>query len=329
MLLGQQGVEVMTDDLHNIELVARRLLSGKVVPVLGAGANLGYRPPDAGYQPGVYLPSGSELAEMLAKYVNYPEADVLDLARVSQYVAARLGEGPLYEKLHNVFDADFPPTLLHRFLARLARHTRKAVARGTEAAGECLLLVTTNYDDALERAFRAEGEPYDLITYINDVEESRGRFRHIPHDGESSVIWKPNEYADLPLDRWTIIAKIHGAVSRHADGPDSFVITEDDYVEYLTHADIEGLFPATLAQKIKESHFLFLGYSLRDWNFRVMLYRLWRKQKFKKFKSWAIEANPDPVDVATWDERGVDILHVRVENFVAALEQRLPPPEAA
>jgi hypothetical protein len=307
----------MTDDLANVyELVAERLLSGKVIPVLGAGANLGDRPSDVGYQRGRYLPSGRELAEKLAGLVHYPMAEVLDLARVSQYVAVRLGESSLKDELHDVFDADYPPTLLHYFLARLARHTRQAAA-----ARECMLIVTTNYDDALERAFRDEGEPYDLVTYINDVEVDRGFFRHIPFDGEPSVIRKPNEYADLPLGRRTVIAKIHGAVDR-LTGADSFVITEDDYVDYITRADIAHLFPITLAEKIKKSHFLFLGYSLRDWNFRVMLYRL--RSEGTRRTSWAIEANPNPVDSATWDVRRVEILPVRVESFVAAMEQRFP-----
>lgn len=315
----------MTGDIGGMhetyELVAKRLLSGKVVPVLGAGANLGDRPQGVEFElGGRYLPNGRELAQVLARSANYPKTDVLDLARVSQYVAAMLGEDELYEELHQIFDADYPPTSLHYFLARLARHTREA------KAGECMLLVTTNYDDALERAFQDEGEPYDLVTYINDIEEYRGHFRHVPFDGEPSVILKPNEYTGLPLDRRTVIAKIHGAVDR-LNRKDSFVITEDDYVDYITHADIERLFPVTLAEKIKRSHFLFLGYSLRDWNVRVMLYRL--RRKGTKRKSWAIEADPDPVDLVTWDERGVDILPVRVENFVAAIEQRLSPPEVA
>ncbi len=310
----------MADELGNAyELGAERLLSGKVVPVLGAGANLCDRPPDVRFQPGRYLPSGRELAEELARFGHYPKADVLDLARVSQYVVAQLDEPSLCEKLHDVFDAASPPPRLHHFLARLARHIREAGAR------ECMLLMPTNYDDVLEQAFRAEREPYDLVTYINNVEEDReedrGLFRHIPFDGEPSVIRKPNEYTDLPLDRRTVIAKIHGAVDRLSRA-DSFVITEDDYVDYITRANIANLFPVSLAEKIKRSHFLFLGYSLRDWNFRVMLYRLWRGRA--KRKSWAIEADPDPVDRVTWDERGVDILPVRVESFVAAVEQRLP-----
>jgi hypothetical protein len=312
----------MADDLGDMyEMVAKRLLSGKVVPVLGAGANLGDRPPGVSFEPGGrYLPNGRELAEVLARSANYPNADIFDLARVSQYVAAMLGEDELYEELHKIFNADYPPTSLHRFLARLARHTREASTNG------CMLLVTTNYDDALERAFQDEGEPYDLVTYINDVEKDRGYFRHTPFRGEPVVIRIPNEYTGLPLDQRTIIAKIHGAVDRVNRG-DSFVITEDHYVDYITRADIERLFPVTLADKIKRSHFLFLGYSLRDWNVRVMLYRL--RRKGTRRKSWAIEADPDPVDRVTWDERGVDILHDRVEDFVAAIEQRLPPPEAA
>jgi len=105
---------------------------------------------------------------------------------------------------------------------------------------------------------------------------------------------------------------------------DSFVITEDHYIDYITRADVAGLFPVTLAAKLRTSHFLFLGYSLRDWNVRAMLYRLWGEQEGKNFKSWAIQDKPDPIDHAAWDERGVDILPVRVEDFVAAIEQRLP-----
>lgn len=108
---------------------------------------------------------------------------------------------------------------------------------------------------------------------------------------------------------------------------DSFVITEDHYVDCIAHADIDRLFPVMLAQKIRRSHFLFLGYSLRDWNVRVMLYRLRREGTW--CQSRAIEAEPAPVDLVAWDERGVNILHVRAEHFLAAIQQRLFPLEAA
>ena len=303
---------------HTYDLIVRRLLRGKVVPVLGAGVNLCERPPHLSWERGRYLPSGQELADELARYVGQMRIDGYDLARVSQYVAALEGEGSLYDELHHVFDADYPPTLFHRFLARLSRRTREA-----EEVRECMLIVTTNYDDSLERAFADEGEPYDLVTYIAEGRD-RGLFRHIPAEGEPTVIRVPNEYARLRLDQRAVIAKIHGAVDR-IHGADSFVITEDHYIDYITRADIADLFPVTLTAKLRTSHLLFLGYSLRDWNLRVMLYRLWGEQEGRNFKSWAVQADPDRIDSAAWDKRGVDILPIRVENFVAAVEKRLPP----
>jgi hypothetical protein len=296
-------------------LIARRLGRGKVVPVLGAGVNLCNRPPEAAWQHGQYLPSGPELALELAKYIRFPVSEGCDLARVSQYVAALEGEGSLYEELHNVFDADYPPTLLHRFLGRLARLIR------TQGARECMLVVTTNYDDALERAFESEDEPYDLVTYIAEGRD-RGLFRHVPWGSKPAVVRVPNEYSDIRLDERSVIVKLHGAVDR-VSGADSFVITEDHYIDYITRADVSGLFPVTLAAKLRTSHFLFLGYSLRDWNLRVMLYRLWGEQEGMSFKSWAVQDKPDPIDRAAWDERGVDILAVRIDEFVREIEAQL------
>jgi SIR2-like domain len=306
----------MIEDLGKAyDLIARRLARGKVVPVLGAGVNLCERPAAVSWQRGCnFLPSGRELAAELARYVGYP-LEGQDLAQVSQYIAAVEGEGSLYEELHDLFDVSYPPTTLHRFLARLASRTRQS-----PEAGECLLIVTTNYDDALERAFDEENEPYELVTYIAEG-RNRGLFRHHRLDGESDLIQVPNEYVDIRLENTTVIAKVHGAVDR-VRGLDSFVITEDHFIDYITRADVSGLFPVSLAAKLRKSHFLFLGYSLRDWNFRVMLYRLWGEQEGRNYKSWAIQADPNPVDRAAWDERGVDILPVQIEKFVAALESR-------
>jgi hypothetical protein len=307
----------MADELGYVyEFITNRLVKGKVVPVLGAGVNLWKRPPPS-FERGACLPSGQELADELARYfLGNVKIEGCDLARVSQYVAALAGEGPLEEELHDVFDADCLPTPLHHFLAQLARCVREA-----KKARECMLIVTTNYDNSLERAFEDEGEPYELVTYIARGRD-RGLFRHITADREMTVIRKPNEYVDLWLDQRTVIAKVHGSVDRiHGD---SFVITEDHYIDYIARADATSLFPVTLAAKLRTSHFLFLGYSLRDWNLRVILYRLWGEQEGKNFKSWAIQKDPDPIDQAAWDERGVDILSASVEDFVAAVEQRLP-----
>jgi hypothetical protein len=308
----------MADELeHTYDFITGRLLKGKVVPVLGAGVNLWERPPPA-FERGKSLPSGQELAHELARYLaRYLEGaqiDNNDLARVSQYVAALAGEGPLEEELHDVFDTNCPPTYLHRFLARLARRVREA-----KESRDCMLIVTTNYDDSLERAFADEDEPYEVATYIARGKD-RGLFRHTTADGRVTVIRAPNEY-HLPLNQQTIIVKAHGSVD-HVHG-DSFVITEDHYIDYIARADIAHLFPVTLAAKLMSSHFLFLGYSLRDWNFRVMLHRMRERQEGREWDSWAVQKDPDSIDLKSWVKRGVNILSDSVETFVAAIERRL------
>jgi hypothetical protein len=106
------------DDDH-YWLVASRTLAGRVVPFLGAGANLCGRPDGQPWALGRFLPSGRELAESLAGASRYPVDDDMDLLRVSQYVDAVLGEHALYEYLRSTFDADYPPTALHRLLAEI------------------------------------------------------------------------------------------------------------------------------------------------------------------------------------------------------------------
>jgi hypothetical protein len=78
--------------------------------------------------------------------------------------------------------------------------------------------------------------------------------------------------------------------------------------------------PVNLSAKLRTSHFLFLGYSLKDWNLRVMLHRLWEEQEGMTYNSWAVLSDPDPIDKFAWDERGVDILSVSCGEFATVIE---------
>ena len=83
---------------------------------------------------------------------------------------------------------------MQQFLARLPRRLRQ-----TNRPGCCSLIITTNYDDALERAFRetdGNGEPFDLVSYIADGDH-RGKFAHWPPGGGPTLIEIPNQYNQL------------------------------------------------------------------------------------------------------------------------------------
>jgi hypothetical protein len=117
-----------------------------------------------------------------------------------------------------------------------------------------------------------------------------------------------------------VVLKLHGAVKRQrkdADA-DSYVITEDDYINYLTHTDISSLVPSAINQKLRRSHFLFLGYGLKDWNLRVILHRIWGDQKHS-WKSWAVQRDSHDMEIKFWGKKGVEIFVVDLDHYIQRL----------
>ncbi len=303
--------------------VVRALKRGDLVPFLGAGANLCDRLPGARWEPGnrELVPSTGELVGHLAQLFDYPGAHP-ELARVAQYAAVSDGTGPLYGELRDVFAADFPLTSLHRFLAGLPQRLRaKGYPRRTDEHRRRFVVVSTNYDDLLERAFAAAAQPYHLVWYVLEGnlqgQAFRRSFLHRAPGGETVLVDRPDEYPGLLADEHPIVLKIHGTLDRR-DRLDSFVITEDDYVEYLAHSDIDALMPVPLPAILRARNLLFLGYSLKDWNLRVVLNRIWEEQQ-QDWHYWSIQLGADALDRRFWDRRGVDILDLPLADYIAEL----------
>lgn len=296
-------------------LVWSRMRAGKVIPFLGAGANLCDRPEGVDWRRDRYLPSGSELAAYLAEEHEYPAEEAKDLVRVSQYVELfRGGEGVLFESLRSLFAADYRPNKLHHFLAEVPSRLR-----GGNCEHPCQLIVTTNYDDALERAFEEAGEPFDLVYYAAKDNEP-GRLLHRDPSGKRTPLRKNDRRFELGSR--TVILKIHGAVDRRDELADSYVITEDHYIDYVALTNVSSLIPSVLMAKMRTSHFLFLGYGMRDWNLRVILHQIWSQQA-RRLDSWAIERHPDPIDEKFWQRHGVDIVAVSLEEWVDAMRAQM------
>jgi DNA-binding SARP family transcriptional activator len=287
--LQAPGSAPLSED--HFEQVVRALFAGRLVAVLGAEVG--------------------ELETRLAQRFDYGE-NGYGLPRVAQYVAVMKGSGPLYDELHSLLDADATPTPIHRFFASLPPLLRE---RGVPHQ----LLVTTSYDLALEAAFLEAGEEFDVVSYIA-AGPQRGRFCHLRPDGSGRVVDLPNTYAtELSLDERTVILKLHGQVDR---GPEreweSFVVTEDDYIDYLSRSDVAAAVPVGLAAKLRRSHFLFLGYTMADWNLRVVLNRLWSDQPLS-YRSWAVQPDAKPLEREFWRRRDVDVHELGLERYVETL----------
>ena len=272
--------------------MARALLAGRLVPVLGAEIG--------------------ELAGRLAERFDFPADEGGELTRIAQFAALMKGSGPLYDELHELLASRVAPTSIHRLFAALPRVLRE---RGAPQQ----LLVTTSYDLALEEAFAAAGEEFDVVSYLA-TGRNRGRFCHIDPDGHARVIDVPNTYAtELDLERRPVILKLHGGVDPAPERAwESFVITEDDYIDYLPQSELVTAVPVGLAARLRRSHFLFLGYAMRDWNLRLVLNRLWAGAPVT-YRSWAVAPSAGPVERAFWRSRDVDLLEAPLEECVDSL----------
>src|SRR6266571_2229944 len=298
---GLQAPGTAPPSEDHFEQVLGALFAGRLVTVLGADV--------------------ADLAKRLAQRFDYAE-NGHGLPHVAQYVAVMKGSGPLYDELHALLDADAAPTPIHRFLAALPPLLRE---RGLPHQ----LLVTTSYDLALEAAFLDAGEAFDVVSYIA-AGPQRGKFCHVAPDGTGHLIDLPNTYAtELSLEERTVILKLHGQVDRGAERQwESFVVTEDDYIDYLSKSDVAGAVPVGLAAKLRRSHFLFLGYTMADWNLRVVLNRLWSDQPLS-YRSWAVQEDARPLELEFWRRRDVDVQQLALDRYVATLAASAGVAEAA
>ncbi len=93
------------------------------------------------------------------------------------------------------------------------------------------------------------------------------------HQAKEPKIVTPNTLV-IDLEEKTVIYKIHGSVDRLLNKWHSYVVTEDDYIDFLSRMTSGTAVPALFASHFRARHFLFLGHSLADWNFRVVLRNL-------------------------------------------------------
>ena len=279
--------------------IVRALVSGRLVYVLGPGSSS----------------ENGGLASRLAEVFDCPEEHRGDLTRVSQYVAVTQGIGPLYDQLHDLFvDGDEPGPVEH-FLARLPELAR---ARGSEHQ----LLVSTAYGHALERAFAERGEEADVVSFVA-MGPNRGKFLHRAPNGSETIVTVPNAYGELSLAERPVILKVHGGVDPHAGRDrESFVVSEDDYIGYLAQSDLANVVPVTVAAKLRRSHLLFISYPVVEWSLRVFLHRVFGNEPIS-YRSWAVLPGAHQIQHDFWRQRGVELLQMELEEFVAEIERRL------
>ena len=288
-------------------VLTKRIKRGKCTPFLGAGVNE------------KALPLGSEIATAWAKEHGYPLTDSYDLARVAQFLAVEFEDFVhpkelIIEQFNKQKPADYPrPDSPVSILAGLPLP----------------IFMTTNYDDFLMKA---------LVELGKHPTRELCRWNAATRDKES--IFDRDREVFTPTIDHPVVYHLHG----HDEIPESLVLHEDDYLEFLVafakrdnltnQSRLGALIPPVIKQAITGTSLLFVGYGLRDWSFRVVFQGMIDSyERVLHRKSIAVQLPPDDEQVDRekaekylndyFESMRVSVFWGTAKEFLAELQQRL------
>jgi hypothetical protein len=223
------------------EVLLGRIGDGKCTPFLGAGVN------------DDILPLGREIAEEWAEKYEYPLENCSDLVQVAQFLAISRND-PMFPK----------ERVLKHLKIRLEEWLRKNDPKkffldpseplSVLAELPLPIYMTTNYDDLMLRALKSHKKAprRELCRWNKYVKE------------KPSVFDSPSGFEPTPAT--PVVFHLHG----HDEIPESLVLTEDDYLDFLVNISREKVLPSRIEEALTGASLLFIGYRLADLNFRVI-----------------------------------------------------------
>lgn len=256
-----------------IQRIVEAIHKKQCILFLGAGVHA--PPPDGSphqYPEAERPPLGGALSRKLAEASGYsdqfPGKDTSHLQRVAWYYEHSRGRSDLVAAVRKEVDEGRKPSPLLGLLAKL----------------DFPLVVTTNYDNLFERALYAAGKTPIVSIYNPDKNQHT-----LDLDTE-------------PGSTKPFLLKIHGDITR----PESMVITDEDYIQFVMRMGDKDPFdpiPETLKYYLRRWHVLFVGYSLLDYNLRLLFRTLrWKVDKSRIPETFSIDKYPDTLVKALYED---------------------------
>ena len=305
-----------------------RIETGKCTPFLGAGVNH------------KLLPLGATIAREWAVLYQFPLLESHDLARVAQFLALtkervfpkELMQTLFQEKMTNLFASESPPDF-----------TAPYHPLGILGALPLPIYITTNYDDFMYRALRANKKKarVELCTWTPFLQKKGGAVKYPNPDDYSEPVpplelftFAESEFNSsrvfVPTKDDRVVYHLHG----HYSLVESMVLTENDYYDFLVHMSKDPkLLPDRITTALTGASLLFMGYSLADPNFRVLFRGLIHPMAENRRLSVSIQLRPsdlpepDLKSALKFLEKYFEDLYIKVfwgtaEEFAAELWRR-------
>lgn len=193
----------MTDYSEDRRILKQAIIDNKLVVFVGAGAS---------FNSGMRL--WKEAIQIILTKINSTSIGENEMLKIPQVYFNARGEKEYNELVKDIYKYDDKlPNKIHDFIVKL---------------NPCNI-ITTNYDDFLEKAFIANGEFLDVVQKDTDI----------PYCKNSRMI-----------------IKMHGGFTYN-----NFVFKEDDYLNYSNDFTLIEIFIKAL---IAKNTILFIGYSYND-----------------------------------------------------------------
>jgi hypothetical protein len=257
---------------------------------------------------------GSELSLMLAAKSKFSDKfaneDAKNLQRVSLYYEMILTRNQLVKEVKELVHDDKEPSPMLELLARL----------------KFPLVITTNYDQLFEKAIQGVGKEFSRCVYKPVVDRPHLERQYFFSADASDAVGLSRRRQNIN-DQHPLILKIHGDV---VEDSSSIVITDEDYIQFVLRMGERGKgnpVPKAVLEKLKTWSTLFIGYSLKDYNLRLLFKTLrWKIDKADIPPMYSIDLRPDPLIFAYWDnhQRYVTFLVKNLWEFIPRLYAKVP-----
>lgn len=272
-----------------LELIAQSVRSERCILFLGAGV---HAPPPAespfDYPEPQRPPMGSDLSKQLAGECDFEHLlkgqDASNLQRTALAYECTNGRYELVAAITAAVQTDKRASPMLRGLAELGFP----------------VVISTNYDRLFEDALEDAGKHPRWVIYTPDRERT-------------------TDYQD-PSVAEPVVFKIHGDITK----PNTLVITDEDYIQFVLRMNSKRPYdpiPLTLQRLLTDWTTLFVGYSLLDFNLRLLFRTLrWKIDLASKPQMYSIDFRPDPLVVDVWDSQRREVKFV-AQNVWAFVPQ--------
>lgn len=257
-----------------------QIRAGKTILFLGAGASFGATSPT----PPISPPSGKDLSRLLSdKFLGGDSYDK-SLSMIAEYCIDATDLRTVQEYIAGIFNP-FRPSAMQKSIADF------------RWAG----LVTTNYDQIIEKAYSENGKRLQTpVPVLRNADR---------------IDYELRAPDSIPL------LKLHGCISLAHDIAHPLILTID---QYITHRKGREKLFSRFAEYAGEYSVVYVGYQIEDADIRAILLEL-TAPEISRPMHYVVTPHPSERDTKIWISKRITTISGTIDEFLATLQEKIPP----